>query len=209
MTKDRSTRTLIAVVTLVAAVLVAVRLVIVSAPAGDWVLAGILFLISSALWVSLADEALSEGEDAMSETPKTAADEANAKAVATVAKAKVAVAKAEVAVGKAAIAKEPEPVVAEKAPPPEPTADEPDEIDDLTRIEGVGPKYRDALVDAGLKTFDQIAKASTADLLMALKAAGMRRPASIITWAEQAGYATRDDWEGLDKLQEELKGGRR
>jgi predicted flap endonuclease-1-like 5' DNA nuclease len=218
MLKDRSTRTLVAVVTLVAAILLAVRLVIESAPIGDWLLTGILFLVSSALWVGLIDDERTETLESVPEAAKTGAEEATAKAETTVEKAKEAVAKAEAAVGKAATVKEPvppapvvepksvpEPVVEEKAP----AAVEPEEIDDLTRIEGIGPKYRDALINAGFKTFDEIAKASAADLLAALKAAGMRRPASLVTWSEQAGYAAGDDWEGLDKLQEELKGGKR
>jgi predicted flap endonuclease-1-like 5' DNA nuclease len=83
------------------------------------------------------------------------------------------------------------------------------EVDDLTRVEGVGPKYRDALLAAGIQTFDQLAKLSEDELGAIVKAAKMRRPASMATWAEQASYAARDDWEGLDKLQAELKGGRR
>jgi predicted flap endonuclease-1-like 5' DNA nuclease len=209
MLKDRSARTLLAVVTLVAAILLAVRLVIESAPVRDWLLTGILFLVSAALWVGLIDEDRTDVAESGTE--------------ATVAKAKESIAKAEAAVDdKVAAVQEP----AVKAPPPPappppepkpapvvedktPSADDPDDVDDLTRIEGIGPKYRDALLDGGFKTFDQVAKASAADLLAALKAAGMRRPASLVTWAEQAGLAAGDDWEGLDKLQEELKGGKR
>mgnify|MGYP001035149878 CR=1 FL=1 len=39
--------------------------------------------------------------------------------------------------------------------------------------------------------------------------AGMRRPRSIETWAEQAELAAKGDWDALEKLQDELSGGRR
>ncbi len=100
----------------------------------------------------------------------------------------------------------PEPVAEEKAAP-EPTAAA--EPDDLTRIEGIGPKYRDALVAGGIDTFAKLAAVSEDDIVAAAKAAGMRRNRSMPTWAEQAALAAKGDWEGLEKLQDELTGGRR
>ncbi|MFW5691749.1 MAG: DUF4332 domain-containing protein [Chloroflexota bacterium] len=89
------------------------------------------------------------------------------------------------------------------------TEAEEDEPDDLTRIEGIGPKYRDALIAAGINTFAELAQASMADIEAAAEAAGMRRAASMETWVEQARLAAANDWEGLDKLQQNLSGGRR
>lgn len=83
------------------------------------------------------------------------------------------------------------------------------QADDLTRVEGIGPKYQEVLTAAGITTFAQVAQADLARLEQIIKDAGMRRPASIETWAEQAGYAAKGDWEGLEKLQGELTGGRR
>lgn len=189
-------------------------------------------------WMWQEDQkALTEAKGAAPDQAKTAAKEATVKAGATAAEAEKAVAKAESAVTKAKDAVPAAPVVEKAAPPaeqaapaeekpkpvekkPAPVAPKPapakakeeaapDEVDDLTRIEGVGPKYRDALLAAGIQTFDQLAKTSEDELVAIVKAAKMRRTASMVTWAEQAGYAARDDWEGLDKLQADLKGGRR
>ena len=82
------------------------------------------------------------------------------------------------------------------------------EPDDLTRIEGIGPKYREALVEAGIRTFQDLAKSSEEQLREALSNAGMRRAASMPTWAEQARLAGEGDWEGLYTLQGQLRGGR-
>jgi predicted flap endonuclease-1-like 5' DNA nuclease len=81
--------------------------------------------------------------------------------------------------------------------------------DDLERIIGIGPKYRDALRTAGIKTFEHLASASVAELEAAVQAAGLPRSASIHTWAEQARLAAKNDWEGLNALQEALDRGRR
>jgi F-type H+-transporting ATPase subunit gamma len=106
-------------------------------------------------------------------------------------------------------ADKPEPTKAatttETAPPPQPT----DDPDDLTRIEGIGPAYSQALTTAGINTYAAVAAASEASLRAALKEAGKRVPASIVTWAEQAALARDGNWEALNKLQDELKGGRR
>lgn len=87
-----------------------------------------------------------------------------------------------------------------------PTGDEPD---DLQRIEGIGEKYSETLIAAGVFTFAQIAGMTEEQLTAIIKDAGMRRPSSIVTWAEQAALAAAHDWDALDKLQEELIGGRR
>jgi predicted flap endonuclease-1-like 5' DNA nuclease len=88
----------------------------------------------------------------------------------------------------------------------EATSDEPD---DLSKVEGIGPVYQDILKDAGVTTFAAIASKSQAELEQIIKDAGKRRPASIETWAEQAEYAAKGDWDGLQKLQDSLDGGRR
>ncbi len=81
--------------------------------------------------------------------------------------------------------------------------------DDLTRIEGIGPKMQAALKDAGIRTFAALANASEDELRQAIEDAGMRLAPSLETWAEQAEYAADGDWDGLDTLQDELSGGRR
>ncbi len=84
------------------------------------------------------------------------------------------------------------------------------EPDDLQRIEGIGPKVSGALIEMGLTTYAQLAKADPEKLEADLKAAGVRiikgAPA---TWPEQATFAAKGDWEGFEKLTSSLKGGRR
>ena len=80
--------------------------------------------------------------------------------------------------------------------------------DDLTKIEGIGPKVANVLKDAGITSFDSLANADSAEVKSVLNEAGlqMMKPEG---WIEQADLANKGDWEGLEKLQGELKGGRR
>jgi predicted flap endonuclease-1-like 5' DNA nuclease len=82
--------------------------------------------------------------------------------------------------------------------------------DDLTRIEGIGPYYRDALHKLGITSFAQLAAQTDAEALVTLlKSNGYRQHPSIPTWAEQAALAAAGDWEALTALQATLSGGRR
>lgn len=82
--------------------------------------------------------------------------------------------------------------------------------DDLTKIEGVGPKIAELLIKAGIVTFADLASAKLDTLKGILDSAGkryqMHDPA---TWAEQAKLAAKADWAKLEKLQVALKGGKR
>ncbi len=80
--------------------------------------------------------------------------------------------------------------------------------DDLTILEGVGPKVASVLQEAGITTFAQLASSDPAHLEAILRAAKLQMldPRG---WIEQARLAAQGDWEGLKKLQDELKGGRR
>ncbi|MFW5696200.1 MAG: ATP synthase F1 subunit gamma [Phototrophicaceae bacterium] len=80
--------------------------------------------------------------------------------------------------------------------------------DDLTRIEGIGPKISQALQSAGITTFAQLAQATEDQLTGALNAAGMRFAPSLSTWAKQAEFAASGDWDGLKAYQDELVAGR-
>ncbi len=80
--------------------------------------------------------------------------------------------------------------------------------DDLTIIEGIGPKVSKLLAGIGITTFAQLAEADLGKLREALDGAGYKymEPAG---WVEQAALAARGDTDGLQKLQETLKGGRK
>ncbi len=80
--------------------------------------------------------------------------------------------------------------------------------DDLTRIEGIGPKVAKVLASVGITTFQALATADYSRVKQALVDAGWpyMDPAS---WMEQAKLAAEGRWEELTLLQERLKGGRR
>jgi predicted flap endonuclease-1-like 5' DNA nuclease len=84
-----------------------------------------------------------------------------------------------------------------------------DEPDDLMRVEGIGPVYRDILMAQGINTFEKLAALSYDQIVEAVRAGGGRRHASMETWQEQAALAAEGRWEDLDALQEKLSGGRR
>ncbi len=79
---------------------------------------------------------------------------------------------------------------------------------DLTRIEGIGPKVARTLQQAGIITYKQLAKSKIADLKTILVAAG-NRISDPTTWPEQAALADKGAWEKLAALQNTLKAGRR
>jgi predicted flap endonuclease-1-like 5' DNA nuclease/glycosidase len=81
--------------------------------------------------------------------------------------------------------------------------------DDLERIEGIGPKFASALRDAGITTFIQLGKAKPAKLEKILSEAGLRKPASITTWAEQAVLLASGDEASFVALTTVLTAGRK
>jgi predicted flap endonuclease-1-like 5' DNA nuclease len=115
---------------------------------------------------------------------------------------------------------EPEPVIESNVMPP-PTVEaaaamvdegapaiQPIIPDDLTRIEGIGPKMSAALIAAGIDSYAKLAATSVEELRSAIQSQGMRFAPSLTTWPEQAGYAAKADWEGLVAMQQNLKAGR-
>ncbi len=82
--------------------------------------------------------------------------------------------------------------------------------DDLTRIEGIGPKITEILKQNGITTFAQLAEMRVDALRDLLEPFGDRfRLADPASWPEQARLAARDEWEQLHELQNRLHGGRR
>jgi hypothetical protein len=82
------------------------------------------------------------------------------------------------------------------------------EADDLVRIEGIGPKVAKVLARAGITTFEDLARAEPENIQVILSKAGMQmmNPEG---WIDQAKLAMNGDWVAFEKLQGELKGGRR
>lgn len=87
----------------------------------------------------------------------------------------------------------------------------PAEPDDLTVIEGIGPKISMVLREGGIQTFGQLAGTSPDEIRAILEAADPRlgRLADPGTWPDQAALAAEGDWQALAGLQSTLKGGRK
>ncbi len=82
------------------------------------------------------------------------------------------------------------------------------EADDLTKIEGIGPKVAKVLGKVGVNTFESLAHAEIPSLQKTLADAGLQMM-NLEGWIDQAKLAAKGDWAGFEKLQSELKGGRK
>lgn len=82
--------------------------------------------------------------------------------------------------------------------------------DDLTRIEGLGPKSAAALRKAGITTFAQIASMTGEELLDVVKVQGGVNVVgdATRTWPKQAQFLVDGDLEGFQKYKDHLVGGR-
>ncbi len=79
---------------------------------------------------------------------------------------------------------------------------------DLTIVEGIGPKINELFNNAGIKTFAQLAAATVPQMRKILDDGGSRfRIANPSTWAQQGALAAANKWTELKKLQDELSGG--
>ncbi|GAB5474796.1 MAG: 50S ribosomal protein L21 [Maribacter sp.] len=82
----------------------------------------------------------------------------------------------------------------------------PAKADDLKKIEGIGPKIASTLVDAGIATFADLAKAKPAKISEII--ADVRGNHVTDTWPAQAKLAAEGKWDELKKWQDELDGGK-
>lgn len=81
--------------------------------------------------------------------------------------------------------------------------------DDLTKVEGVGPKIAGLLNDAGIATFAALAATPTDKIQAVLNDAGSRYAShNPSTWAQQAQMAADGKWDELKVWQDELDGGK-
>jgi len=80
--------------------------------------------------------------------------------------------------------------------------------DDLTKIEGIGPKISGLFIAAGITTFAELAKTPVATLSDILHKAGSRYAShNPSTWPTQAQLAADGKWDELKALQVALDGG--
>jgi large subunit ribosomal protein L21 len=78
--------------------------------------------------------------------------------------------------------------------------------DDLKKIEGIGPKIAETLVNAGMATFADLAKAKPAKISEIIS--DVRGNHVTDTWPAQAKLAADGKWDELKKWQDELDGGK-
>ena len=82
------------------------------------------------------------------------------------------------------------------------------EPDDLTRIEGIGPKLQEILYGGGLRTYQALSQEDPQTLRTVIKEAGFSAPFDPESWPEQATLAAAGKWDELDELQGRLVAGR-
>ncbi|MCM4173869.1 30S ribosomal protein S2 [Arenibacter sp. TNZ] len=118
------------------------------------------------------------------------------------------------------VATEEKEVPAEKAAPVEKAATEAKEapvekapkkataVDDLTKVEGIGPKIAEIFQEAGIHTFADLADKSEDDLKDILTESGPRYAAkNPASWPKQAQMAADGKWDELQEWQDSVKGG--
>ncbi|MDX1461645.1 MAG: 50S ribosomal protein L21 [Marinirhabdus sp.] len=99
---------------------------------------------------------------------------------------------------------------AKKAPAKKAAPKKSASVDDLKKIEGVGPKAMEAMVAAGIDTFAKVAKTKPEKLSEVLTEASSRLAHLVTdTWPEQAQLAADGKWDELEALQAKLDGGRK
>ena len=120
-------------------------------------------------------------------------------------------AKEEKAEAPAAKEETPAPAPKEEAPAAAPAveAEAPASADDLTKIEGVGPKAAEALVAAGIATYADLAKADAENVKTVLTDANSRLAhLDPTSWAKQAQMAADGKWDELKAWQDSVAGGK-
>ncbi len=81
--------------------------------------------------------------------------------------------------------------------------------DDLTKIEGIGPKASETLVAGGITSFKKMAKSTPEELKEILeKSGGHFNALETKSWPEQAQLAADEKWDELKTLQDKLNAGR-
>jgi len=147
-------------------------------------------------------------EEAKPEAPKKAEVKTKAQEVAPK-KEEATAAKEAVAAVKEEVKKEaPKKEEKKEEAPKKPAKAKAAKGDDLTKIEGVGPKAAEALTNAGLETFAKVAKAD-AEKMKAILTEASSRMAHLDTnsWAKQAKMAADEKWDELKAWQDSVKGG--
>lgn len=88
------------------------------------------------------------------------------------------------------------------------TKEKTDKVDDLTKVEGIGPKAAEALVAAGIGSYAKLAKAKPEKIKDILTEASSRMAhLDPTSWPKQADMAAEGKWDELKEWQDSVKGG--
>jgi len=99
--------------------------------------------------------------------------------------------------------------VVEEAPKAEKKVAKKAKADDLTIVEGIGPKIAEVLTTAGIKSYADLAGKSAEDIKALLVEAGDQFNTAVTdTWPAQAKLAAEGKFDELKKWQDELDGGK-
>ena len=80
--------------------------------------------------------------------------------------------------------------------------------DDLTKVEGIGPRVAELLNHAGIVSYRELAASSPERIKEILdQAGGMMANMDPATWPDQAQLASAGEWDKLKEWQDELDGG--
>ncbi|MEO1009719.1 MAG: 30S ribosomal protein S2 [Bacteroidota bacterium] len=83
-----------------------------------------------------------------------------------------------------------------------------EKADDLTKVEGIGPKAAEALVNAGITSFAGLADADAEKIKEILTEASSRMAhLDPTSWSKQAKMAADGNWDELKEWQDKVKGG--
>ena len=144
-----------------------------------------------------AQEAAEKAAPKKEATTEAAPATASAATTEAAPAAKEAAATGDTATAPAAEAKEAAPEVIEHTP------------DDFTKIEGIGPKINQIMIDGGVTTYGAMAYAKPEQLKDILAAAGNRyKMHDPTSWPQQAKLAEDGKWDELKTLQDELQAGK-
>ncbi len=110
---------------------------------------------------------------------------------------------------KPAAKKEEEKAVEKKAEKAEkPAKKEAAKADDLTKVEGIGPKAAEAIVNSGIATYAELAKADPEKIKEILtEASSNLAHLDPTSWPKQAKMAADGKWDELKEWQDSVKGG--
>ncbi|SDM86783.1 30S ribosomal protein S2 [Kriegella aquimaris] len=96
----------------------------------------------------------------------------------------------------------------EEAPKEEAKTEAKEQADDLTKIEGIGPKAAEALTKNGVDSYASLAKAEPENIKEILTEASSRMAhLDPTSWPKQAEMAANGKWDELKEWQDSVKGG--